>query len=362
MQYLLAEFDRPDLKEGSRLPTIRRLAQHLGVSLITVQHVFHQLAQQGRIRTKARSGTFLVAPPSQAHPLTIGLSITAPSGSRDLLPQLWGYQIYGGMMNTVMRLGKAVTLLPLSCKEQGDEKKQHLLLEARSQVDGLILFPFPEHDSIRAAYQQAGKPVVEINPPSETATTDFVSADFFGASLQIGQAWKTSGRKRVALIMAASWGKMASSRLRLAGLVNGLGVESDGSFGCRLITAASSLEADGYEATRRLLSKPGWIPDAIYCEGDFLALGAMKALCETGLRIPEEVSVMGGTGVDLSGTTCPLLTRIRQPFERIGEEALLMLKRRIEKGGESLPGQFLANAFIGGMTTRPDENKLLGVI
>src|ERR1043166_2759635 len=61
-EYLLAEFDRPELKHGSRLPTMREIANRLGVSQPTVQGVFRKLADEGRIVTKVGNGSFLVAP------------------------------------------------------------------------------------------------------------------------------------------------------------------------------------------------------------------------------------------------------------------------------------------------------------
>src|ERR1043166_2179765 len=60
MEYLLAEFDRPDLKDGVRLPTVRQFASRHKVSPRTVHAVLKRLASDGRIRMQVGSGTYLM--------------------------------------------------------------------------------------------------------------------------------------------------------------------------------------------------------------------------------------------------------------------------------------------------------------
>ncbi len=121
-------------------------------------------------------------------------------------------------------------------------------------------------------------------------------------------------------------------------------------------------EEDGCRELKPLLKRSDTLPDAIWCTGDMLALGALRALREAGREAPREVSVVGGTGLDLSETACPRLTRTRQPMEQVGMELVAMLCERIEKGhGFSLPGRVLPTPFMGGATTRPEENALLNL-
>src|SRR5436190_19389720 len=96
MEYLLAEFDRPDLKDGVRLPTIRQFATRLKVSPPTVHAVLQTLAKQGRIRTVGGSGTYLVSlpqKPAEKKPsdnLSIAMSIPLPEGETS---QFWCHRI-----------------------------------------------------------------------------------------------------------------------------------------------------------------------------------------------------------------------------------------------------------------------------
>ena len=86
MEYLVSEFDRPELKDGVRLPTIRQFATRLNVSPPTVHAVLQRLAKQGRIRTVGGSGTYLVSLPQKSAEassdnLNIAMSIPLPEGA-----------------------------------------------------------------------------------------------------------------------------------------------------------------------------------------------------------------------------------------------------------------------------------------
>jgi LacI family transcriptional regulator len=75
---------------------------------------------------------------------------------------------------------------------------------------------------------------------------------------------------------------------------------------------------------------------AVFASSDELAIGAMRALRDRGVKIPEDVSVIGFDDLDISNYLCPRLTTIRQPIAEIGEEAALMLHRFV--CGEGEPG------------------------
>jgi len=352
---LLAEFDRPDLAAGTRLPPVRRFAARLNVGVATVHAVLRELAREGRIRAKVGNGTFLTVPPSS--PDSKALKIALGGTLLDTLGGPWSYRIAQGILNAASQSSQRMMILPLSQQPVDPAAMARELLKERSMVDGLILFSFSSSEEVRAAYEKAGKPAVQVNPPTMIATTNFVSSDYYGTSLHLGRAWKKTGRKRVILLVEESM--VVSTRLRCFGLMAGLEFDGQGDISVQIVKASSVSEKDGYRAIRRMLDHANPAPDAIYCSGDLLALGAIEALRERRLRIPQDVSVTGGTGMDLSGTVCPQLTRMRQPFEQVGQRLVAMLCRRIEQRGAAAPGEILAARFVGGATTRPVENELL---
>lgn len=362
-RYLLAEFERSDLKDGSRLPTNKELATRLRVSIPTVQTVLKGLVREGRIQTRKGSGTYLLAA-SPRKPGTLRIAIAAPlevNESRDA----WLHAISGGMMRAVLQSRRPITLIGLPPDVYGTDATPKKLLGQRASVDGLILFPYslpPDwYRQVTAAYDRDRKPVVHLNPPSPTATTNFVSPDYFGASHRLAETWVRSGRRRILFLVTQGFQDSVSTRLRYAGLAAGIGLE----LGRTVTLQAAELsgqgtEENGFEAMRRVLADPESRPDAVLAN-DLVALGALRALRETGARVPEEVSVVGASGLNLSGRLCPDLTRTQHPLEKLGRQLIEMICQRIEQKGAPLPGIVFPTPFIGGATTRDEENSALGV-
>ncbi len=87
--------------------------------------------------------------------------------------------------------------------------------------------------------------------------------------------------------------------------------------------------ADGYAAAQELLALPSR-PTAVFAANDDLALGAMRALHHAGLRIPEDVAVVGYDDVANTAFYEPPLTTVRQPFDDLGRHALEALVATIE--------------------------------
>ncbi|MCC7518547.1 MAG: LacI family DNA-binding transcriptional regulator [Verrucomicrobiae bacterium] len=361
LHYLDAEFDRPELKSGSRLPTVRQLASHLNVSSATVASVFRELARQRRIRTAIGNGTFLIANPKQSQAATFRIALNLPVV--DLSPSAaWGGRMMQEIMQAAARNPRSVMIMPLEHGTLAPETLAQELIEERSEVDALILLPAatPRSEKARAAYELDGKPVVFINPPAANATSNFVSADFFGACRKLGQTWKETGRQRV-VFLSIPLKDSVSAQLECFGLMMGFDASDRRGTVFDTIPARSVVEAEGYRALAEYLDQRGARPDAVFCSGDHLAFGALRALREHGFDVPGQVSVVGATGSDLAGTSCPQLTRLAQPFRALSEAAVGMVCERIEQKGVALPGRILATPFIGGATTRLQENEHLNI-
>lgn len=97
---------------------------------------------------------------------------------------------------------------------------------------------------------------------------------------------------------------------------------------------------DGYNATQQLLSH-GRSFTALFAAADVMAIGAIRALHNNGLRVPEDVSVMGFDGLALGSYLVPQLTTVAQSVQAMAQRSVEILIERIEKGGtachESVP-------------------------
>ena len=90
-----------------------------------------------------------------------------------------------------------------------------------------------------------------------------------------------------------------------------------------------------------------------------MALGTIRALQEAGLHLPDDTSVVAGTGGDITGSAHPHMTRISIPLMQMGNRLLDLLLRRIALKGISLPAEILPSSFLPGDSTRPEENDML---
>ena len=88
-------------------------------------------------------------------------------------------------------------------------------------------------------------------------------------------------------------------------------------------------QPSGYSGAQTLLALPQR-PTAIFAANDAMAIGAMDAIRDAGLRIPHDVSVIGFDDTPQATGVSPALTTIRQPLEEMGRQALQMLLTYIE--------------------------------
>jgi LacI family transcriptional regulator len=185
------------------------------------------------------------------------------------------------------------------------------------RIDGLVVVPCDEHAS-KPAIETAAKTTrtVQIDRFA-THNTDFVGVDNDAGIAQAVAHLLSSGRRRLAFIGGAP-GTSASKERHVAfarhAAQYAVAVETDGSF-----------SADwGATATTRLFSR-GNRPDALVCAADVIAIGALSALRQLGVAVPQAVAVIGFDGIGATEITYPPLTTVSQPFDQIARTAIAWL-------------------------------------
>ncbi|MEM0653949.1 LacI family DNA-binding transcriptional regulator [Klebsiella huaxiensis] len=134
-----------------------------------------------------------------------------------------------------------------------------------------------------------------------------------------------SGRKRIALINHDL--SYRYSRLRERGYKSVLHVRE---LDYQQVTYASDLSAAaGKKAMEQLLALDEK-PDAVFAVSDSLAAGALRAIAQAGLRVPEDIAVIGFDGTELAEVVSPQLTTVEQPSRAIGRTAVTLLMKRID--------------------------------
>ena len=112
-------------------------------------------------------------------------------------------------------------------------------------------------------------------------------------------------------------------------------------------------------STMAALIDKGFVPDALFCFNDQLAIGAMRSLLVNGIRVPQQVSVMGFSESQSALVTVPALSSVAQPLEDIGKTAARLLLDKIENpDSKSVKKVLNASLNIRG-SSDPDRNPLL---
>lgn len=160
-----------------------------------------------------------------------------------------------------------------------------------------------------------------------------VSVDDFMESYKMVDYLCSIGHKKIA-ILSASMEDESIGKLRFQGYKKALednGIELDESLiRCMKEDIETYTMENGYVVTKELLSS-GVDFSAIYAVSDSLAVGACRAIVEAGKKVPDDYSVAGFDGLDISYYYNPSITTIRQPVEQIAVETIRILFDLIQK-------------------------------
>jgi DNA-binding LacI/PurR family transcriptional regulator len=161
--------------------------------------------------------------------------------------------------------------------------------------------------------------------------TDHVSIDNVAAAATAVGHLLHLGRRRVAAIGRQQRPTAGTARLRLEGYLQACaahGVPVDGSL---VVDTPNWRRADGAAAMAALLARDD-PPDAVFCFNDLLALGALRCLHLAGVRVPDEIAVVGFDDIEDGRFSSPSLTTICPDKERIATLAVELLADRLEAG------------------------------
>jgi LacI family transcriptional regulator len=295
----------------------------------TVSRVYnhsHRVREETRLRVRHTAQRLGYSPHGAARSLVTNRTHTIGV----LLPDLYGEffsELIRGIDQTAQARGYH---LLLSSARSRVDSLEPALRSMRGRVDGLILMT-PDLDAAAAGRSlPAGFPVVLLNgPPSDAACDSFVIANFDGARSMVRHL-ASLGHRRIAIICGAEQNFDAAERLRgyrtaLAelGLDTDPGLELPGDFS----------EAAGHDAARRMLERD-LRPSAVFAANDGMAIGALSAFRDAGLRVPDDIAVAGFDDIPMARYVEPTLSSVRVDISELGKNAT---DRLLDALGEPAP-------------------------
>jgi DNA-binding LacI/PurR family transcriptional regulator len=173
-------------------------------------------------------------------------------------------------------------------------------------------------------------------------STDFVDVDNLQGSQLAVAHLAGLGRRHVATIAGPA--DMVAGHSRFEGYVAGL-VAADLPMDDRLVVRGDFTQVSGERSMRALLARDVEV-DAVFCANDLMAVGALSALRDAGLRVPEDVALVGFDDAPIARSTQPKLTTVHQSPEEMGREMVAMLLDATRTPGVAQPGRMLPTHLV----------------
>lgn len=222
------------------------------------------------------------------------------------------------------------------------------------RIDGLILMGSftiatkEAHDSLSRFFKRH-LPIVEISDHYNVQyDVDRVSCSYYAATTEAISYLVGLNHRRIGLLYGVAMPELARDRLqpfKESLLAAGRPVEE------ALIASCGPTIEDGYQATFRLLKLPER-PTAIVAVNDLLAMGAMRAISDAGLRVPQDISLLGYDDITMAKYLVPRLTTVSKDVISLGRTAVNLLLTRIQEPDrprqtEQRPAQLIIRESTG---------------
>jgi DNA-binding LacI/PurR family transcriptional regulator len=313
--------------------SLRQVAERAGVSIRTVSNVvsgFALVAPETRARVQEAIDALQYRPNAAARHLRGGRSGLVALA----VPEI-ASPYFGELAGLLVREAEHRSWMLLVQQTDGDADHERRLLDGvRGQVvDGLILSPWAlSPRDLRGA--RSGVPVVLLGEQDADGVLDHVAVDSVAAAREATQHLIALGRRRIAAIGLQPHLENGTAARRLDGYRQALAEAGLPADPAREIAVQRLHRADGAQAMNALLGQA----DAVFCFSDQLALGAMHAALAQGVRIPEDLAVVGFDDVEDGRYATPSLTTVSPDKEAIAREALSCLADRLAAGAGAAAG------------------------
>ncbi|MDE1188808.1 MAG: ribose operon transcriptional repressor RbsR [Pantoea sp.] len=305
---------------------MKDVARLAGVSTSTVSHVINNnrfVSEQVREKVEQAIRTLNYAPSALARSLkinqtrTIGMLLTASSNP-------FYSEVVRGVENSCYERGYSLIL----CNTEGDEERMNRSLETllQKRVDGLLIMCTETHlPSADILNRYPSIPMVMMDWAPFEGRGDIIQDNALLGGELATQHLIDRGYRRIACIAGPQ--DKTPARLRLDGfhkamsgsglpVLPGYVVDSDFEF------------QGGFNAMNQLLTLDP-LPEAVFTSNDAMAVGVYHALFQAGLRVPQDIAVMGYDNIELSRYLTPPLSTIHQPKDELGELAIDTLIHRM---------------------------------
>ena len=321
-------------RSGRKVVSLKKLAEHLGLSPATVSLVINRSsvadsipqATKDRIFAAARKfkyrANFFARSLRTQRSFTIGVMVPEVSDG-------YSASVMSGVEDHLLQEGYFYFVA--SHRHRSDLIDEYPRMFLERSVDGLIAVDTPWHFNLSV-------PVVTVSGHNDVKGVTNIVLNHQRAAEVALKHLVHLGHRQIAFIKGQEFSSDTEVRwANIERVANHLGLTINPHLVTQLEGDSPSPEL-GYEATKKLLvAKKSF--SALFAFNDISAMGAIRALRESGLHVPEDVSVIGFDDIQSAAFQNPALTTVRQPLREMGRAAAEILLKRINRPGSELHDQ-----------------------
>ena len=322
---------------GTRRPRLADVAARAGVSKKTVSNVINEypyVSEETRARVLGAIQELGYRPNLSARNLAQGRTGIIAL----VIPQL-DMPYFSELARHVVEVAQRRSWVVLIEQTMNDRTEEQRILDGdlSRRIDGVLFSP--SRISATALRRRTDTtPMVLLGEVIYDGSFDHVAIDNVAAARLAARHLLDIGRRRIAAIGAGGSRARGAARQRLEGYglaltEAGLPIDPD------LIRQTPSYLGEAGEAAMDELLRLPRPPDAVFCFTDLLALGALRAIHRRGLRVPDDIAVVGHDDIPYGRISTPALTTIAPDKRAIAEIAVDLLNRRVAERTPSPPQQ-----------------------
>ena len=314
------------------LTALVSIAERSGCSISTVSRVLSGNAAKYRIsqRTVARVTEEVKRCNYTPSLLAKGLRTNRTDTIGLLIPNIEN-SFFAGVAGVVIRESRNYNYKVVVVDTQEDERNEQDGLSAllARRVDGIVAAPCGSNSELFASVQEGGMPLVLIDRYlPDAGMLSYVTTDNYRGAVMATEYLLENGHRRIACIQGTPHSMPVRDRVRGFGdtlRAHGLGDRI-------VVTGEDFSVQNGYLETKLALAREER-PTAIFALSNLILLGVVKAVHESGLRIPDDISVVSFDDNMLFNYLDPAITCIGQPTDEIGTLAVKLLIRAVREPG-----------------------------
>ncbi len=305
------------------MPTIHDVAKLAGVAPITVSRVVNNsgyASAETRRRVEEAAAELGYVPNRMASGLRTKRSNTIALVLTDITNPFFT-TVARGVEDVANEAGYTVTYC--NTDENAEKEKRYLDLLIQQQVDGILLVPAQGSADMVEYVQKHDTPVVVLDRRLAESKTDVVRCNSEGGAYQLIRLLLDLGHKRIALLGGPEGASTADDRK--AGYQRAMA--EAGHDVADLELCGSFTQESGYKMVQVTLAQTPR-PTALFAANNFIAIGALKALLDSGLSVPQDMALVGFDDLPPALVIFPFLTVASQPaYEMAQKGAELLLAR-----------------------------------